>query len=90
VVLPRTSWRRRPLLVLIILILLLVIGYAVRALDGGPAAGSQPAGPRLTGPHRVISVISATSLAQTASIAHRGGRLAANAAMPSCACGPAK
>lgn len=71
--LPRTSWRRRPLLVLIILILLLVIGYAVQALDGGSRAGSQPAGS-----------------AQPASMAQDGGRLAAKAAMPSCACPPAK
>ena len=42
--LPRTSWRRRPLLVLIILILLLVVGYTVRALDGGTRSGSWPAG----------------------------------------------
>lgn len=52
--LPRTSWRRRPLLVLIILILLLVIGYAVRAWDDGASeAGSRPAGPAVTGPYRV-------------------------------------
>jgi hypothetical protein len=70
VALPRTSWRRRPLLVLIILILLLVIGYAVRALDGGSRAGSQPAG--------------------SAQVAQLGGRLAAKAAMPSCACSLAK
>jgi len=33
--------------VLIILILLLVIGYAVRALDGGTRTGSQPVRPPL-------------------------------------------
>jgi len=39
------------LLVLIILILLLVIGYAVRALDDGASeTGSRPA---VTGPYRV-------------------------------------
>jgi hypothetical protein len=84
VALPRTSWRRRPLLVLIILIVLLVIGYAVRAADGRSGAGSQPTGPQLMGTHRVISAV---GLAQTA---QDGGRLAAKAAMPSCACGPAK
>jgi hypothetical protein len=41
--------------VLIILIVLLVIGYAVRALDGGSRTGSWPAGRQLTGAHRVIS-----------------------------------
>ncbi|MEO6500638.1 MAG: hypothetical protein ABIQ09_01860 [Jatrophihabitantaceae bacterium] len=46
--LPRTSWRRRPLLVLIILILLLVIGYAARAWDGDSTTGSQPADSRVT------------------------------------------
>jgi hypothetical protein len=74
------------LLVLIILILLLVIGYAVRALDGDSRTGSWPAGP-----HRITSsASSASASAQPASTAHRGGRLAAKAAMPSCACGPAK
>jgi hypothetical protein len=87
VALPRTSWRRRPLLVLIILILLLVIGYAVRAVDGGSRSGSWPAGPHASGEQLVTST---ASLAQPASIAHDGGRLAAKAAMPSCACGPAK
>jgi hypothetical protein len=57
VALPRTSWLRRPLLVLIILILLLVIGYAVRALDDGSRAGSQPAGPHPTGLDRVTSSV---------------------------------
>jgi hypothetical protein len=90
VALPRTSWRRRPLLVLIILIVLLVIGYAVRALDGGSRTGSWPAGshatgPHATGPHRIAG--SADPLAHSA---QDGGRLAAKAAMPSCACGPAK
>lgn len=46
--LPRTSWRRRPLLVLIILILLLAIGYAARAFDGDSATDSRPADPRVT------------------------------------------
>jgi hypothetical protein len=55
VALPRTSWRRRPLLVLIILILLLVIGYAVRALDGGTRSGSWPAGPHAGGAQLVTS-----------------------------------
>jgi ribonuclease T1 len=32
-VLPRTSWHRRPLLALIILILLLLIGYTIRAVN---------------------------------------------------------
>jgi hypothetical protein len=75
--LPRTSWRRRPLLVLIILLLLLVIGYAVRALDGNDRSGSRPAG-------------SHASTAQPAPAAQDGGRLAAKAAMPSCACSLAK
>ena len=74
---------------LIILILLLVIGYAVRALDGDSRTGSWPAGP-----HRITSSASpasaSTQPAQPASDAQRGGRLAAKAAMPSCACGPAK
>jgi hypothetical protein len=55
VALPRTSWRRRPLLVLIILIVLLLIGYAVRALDGGSRSGSWPAGPQVSAPHLVTS-----------------------------------
>ena len=85
--LPRTSWRRRPLLVLVILILLLVIGYAVRAFDDGASgAGSRPAGPAVSAPHPAAS----GSLAQPASTAHRGGRLAAKAAIPSCACSLAK
>lgn len=46
--LPRTSWHRRPLLVLIILILLLVIGYAARAWDGGSRTGSQPGSSHVT------------------------------------------
>jgi hypothetical protein len=70
--------------VLIILILLLVIGYAVRALDGRSNTGSWPAGPHVSGPLLV------TRLTQPVSTAHDGGRLAAKAAMPSCACGPAK
>jgi hypothetical protein len=69
--------------VLIILILLLVIGYAVRALDGDSRTGSWPAGP-----HHITSSASAST--QPAQTAHDGGRLAAKAAMPSCACGPAK
>jgi hypothetical protein len=89
VALPRTSWRRRPLLVLIILILLLVIGYAVRGLDGHSRTGSWPAGahPR-TGQLQVSN--GRHPLTQPDSTAHDGGRLAAKAAMPSCACGPAK
>ncbi|MDQ1738982.1 MAG: hypothetical protein QOE53_634 [Pseudonocardiales bacterium] len=55
--LPRTSWRRRPLLVLIILIVLLVIGYAVRALDDGSRTGSWPAGAHPTGLYRVTSSV---------------------------------
>jgi hypothetical protein len=81
VALPRTSWRRRPLLVLIILIVLLVIGYAVRAARGGSDTGSWP------GRQPASRVISA---AQPASTAQDGGRLAAKAATPSCACGLAK
>jgi hypothetical protein len=69
--------------VLIILVVLLAIGYAARALDGDSTAGSHPAGPRLTAPHWVTTA----ELAQTA---QDGGRLAAKAAMPSCACGLAK
>lgn len=95
--LPRTSWRRRPLLVLIILILLLAVGYTVRAFDGDSRtspptssrpAGSQPAGiaTQLTGTATQLAGI-ARSAAQPA---QDGGRLAAKAAMPSCACGPAK
>ncbi len=93
--LPRTSWRRRPLLVLIILLLLLVIGYAARALDGNHRSGSRPAGPHATGglahygagdPARYAT----GDLAQSSWTAQRGGRLAAKAAMPSCACSPAK
>jgi hypothetical protein len=38
------------LLVLIILILLLVIGYAVRAFDGGTRSGSWPGGPQVSRP----------------------------------------
>ena len=68
---------------LIILILLLVIGYAVRALDGDSRAGSWP-----SGPHRITS--SASASIPPTQPAHDGGRLAAKAAMPSCACGPAK
>ncbi|HEY0167744.1 MAG TPA: hypothetical protein VGB75_11955 [Jatrophihabitans sp.] len=49
--LPRTSWHRRPLLVLIILILLLVIGYAARAWDGDSRTGSQPASTLVTSTH---------------------------------------
>ncbi len=80
--LPRTSWRRRPLLVLIILILLLVIGYAVRAFDGDSRSASQPAGVHTAGAQ--------AASAQPFSTAQRGGRLAAKAAIPSCACSPAK
>lgn len=99
--LPRTSWRRRPLLVLIILILLLVVGYAARAFDGDARTSSQPAswlptgiasqlpgsqlpGSQLTGPRLIGIERPMTQPAQD------GGRLAAKAAMPSCACGLAK
>jgi hypothetical protein len=87
---PRTSWRRRPLLVLIILILLLVIGYVVRAVDGGTRSGSWPAGSHVSGPQLVTSSAGSNGLTQPASTAQDGGRFAAKAAMPSCACGPAK
>lgn len=94
VALPRTSWRRRPLLVLIILILLLVIGYAARAVDDDSGTGSWPARPHSAGSHRLTTLPgpapASTLVVQLASTAHRGGRLAAKAAMPSCACGPAK
>ena len=53
--LPRTSWRRRPLVALAALILLLIVGYTVRAVEdhnspssGGPVSTSQPAGPTAT------------------------------------------
>jgi hypothetical protein len=80
------------LLVLIILIVLLVIGYAVRALDGGSRTGSWPAVPHATGPLRIIEPADPTQAAgwSPAHNAQDGGRLAAKAAMPSCACGPAK
>jgi hypothetical protein len=76
------------LLVLIILILLLAVGYAVRAFDGDARAssptGSKPVGSQLTGSQL-------TGIARpTAQPAQDGGRLAAKAAMPSCACGLAK
>ncbi|HEX8081614.1 MAG TPA: hypothetical protein VF557_15495 [Jatrophihabitans sp.] len=51
--LPRTPWRRRPLLVLIILVLLLAIGYTARAFDGDSRTGSWPGGSHLSGPHLV-------------------------------------
>jgi hypothetical protein len=73
--------------VLIILIVLLVIGYAVRALDGGSRTGSQPAGIHVTGSLPAGAHVTGLLLPQTA---QDGGRLAAKAAMPSCACGPAK
>jgi hypothetical protein len=72
------------LLVLIILILLLVIGYTVRALDGGSRAGSQRVQPRVTSSQPTAH---RKQLPQTA---QDGGFLAAKAAIPSCACGPAK
>jgi hypothetical protein len=91
----RTSWRRRPLLVLVILLALLVIGYAARALDGDSLAGSRPAGPYpAVTSYPVSSPAPATWRAgpspSSAQPAQDGGRLAAKAAMPSCACGPAK
>ncbi len=95
----RTSWRRRPLLVLIILLVLLVIGYAARALDGGSLAGSRPAGSYpVTGYAVTSDPVSSPALttwragpsSASAQLAQDGGRLAAKAAMPSCACGPAK
>jgi hypothetical protein len=47
------------LLVLIILILILVIGYAVRAFDGGARSGSWPAGPpQISQPHLVARSVS--------------------------------
>jgi len=84
--------------VLIILILLLMIGYAVRALDGGTRSGSWPAGPRIGPPHQATASADPASRqpaqtaqpAQNAQTAQDGGRLAAKAAMPSCACSLAK
>jgi hypothetical protein len=70
---PRTSWRRRPLLALIILIALLLIGYIVRGVDGGSSKGSE-------GDSAVVNRLPS---AQPASIAQDGGRLAAKAAIPS-------
>lgn len=77
---------------LIILIVLLVIGYAARALDGSSRPGSLPAGPHpAAGPVPAAwRAGAAQDGTQPVSTAHRGGRLAAKAAMPSCACGPAK
>jgi hypothetical protein len=69
---PRTSWRRRPLLALILLVLLLVIGYLAREVDGNSGKGSQRS-----------SVVVQVPSAQPASTAQDGGRLAANAAIPS-------
>ncbi len=82
--LPRTSWRRRPLLALIILILLLVIGYAAREAKGDRHPSSPPAGSARYLPS------SARYRPGPAQPAQDGGRLAANAAIPSCACGLAK
>lgn len=88
--LPRTSWRRRPLLVLIILILLLAVGYTVRAFDSdsrtNPPTSSRPASSQLAGIATQLTGIARP----TAQPAQDGGRLAAKAAMPSCACGLAK
>lgn len=78
--LPRRSWRRRPLLALILLILLLVIGYIARDVDGGHRSGSQRSGTVL---HSRTVSDSRAVWAQLASTAHRGGRLAAKAAIPS-------
>ena len=84
---------------LIILIVLLVIGYAARALDGGSEARTQPAW-EWTQPAREWTQPArewtqpAREWTQPArewtQPAQDGGRLAAKAAMPSCACGPAK
>ena len=71
---------------LIILILLLVIGYAARALDGDSRTGSQPAGRQGTS-SAPAGAGHGQSLPQPA---QDGGRLAAKAAIPSCACGLAK
>lgn len=80
VALPRTSWRRRPLLALLILILLLVIGYAARGLRGNDSRSSL--GPNYSAGHSYS--------AGRAYSAQDGARLAAKAAIPSCACGLAK
>lgn len=71
---------------LIILILLLAIGYAARAFDSDSRTGSHP-----VGWHPGSQLIGlAWPPAQPGSVAQDGGRLAAKAAMPSCACGLAK
>jgi hypothetical protein len=74
---PRTSWRRRPLLALIILILLLVIGYIARDVHGGKQSGSQRNG----------TVFHSHSVSDSQPVstqpAQDGGRFAAKAAIPS-------
>lgn len=88
---PRNLLRRRPLLALLVLILLLIIGYTAHALHHK----------HNTQPPRAASVASAPAFADVRgtgrqpfpaapSMTHDGGRFAANAAMPSCACGLAK
>lgn len=86
VALPRTSWRRRPLLALLILILLLVIGYAARGLRGDDSRSSL--GPNYS-PGHSYSAGHGYSASHSYS-AQDGARLAAKAAIPSCACGLAK
>lgn len=88
---PRNLLRRRPLLALLVLILLLIIGYSARALHHKhktqqPRAGSVASAPAFAGMPGAVR----QPLRVAPSMAQDGGRFAANAAMPSCACGPAK
>ena len=73
---PRTSYRRRPLIALIILLLLLGAGYTIRALQGSNThSGSGSSGGSSTsGSLQLVPLASLPSQAQdTVSLIQRGG-----------------